>query len=373
MKTIKITGVFDNSGYGVANKATVMCLIRAGLNISTQVINTPMSRQEFAKDADLVEIVRRISQKQAKVNIVQLIPSLWHYGFQKNSYNIGYMFWESDRICDDWINIINNGPCNEVWVPCQSNYNALMNSGVKKPVYIIPQYTPVELMSEQQAREILPIPNEGTYRFYSIYQWTKRKNPEALFRAYFNEFSADDNVMLVVKTYGPSAFSDRRWIKEAIIDMKQKSGSTAPVYLFGELMTPQQINAIHPQCHCYVYAGRSEGWNIPLVEAMAYGKQIITSKTGGIADWINDDNGYIIPHELIPIDTAGQAWGSFYQSNPPQHWGEVKIEDVQQAMRKAYTDYKSENYSIPTYKNVLDVCTEEQVVKLIQERLNQVL
>lgn len=373
MSKVTITSVFDTSGYGYAAKCTTTALIKAGLDISTNIISTPMSRYEFSRDEMLKEIMQRSNKGNAKINIAITIPSLSHYAFQKNTYNILNMFWESDRICDDWINIINNGPCNEVWVPCQSNYNALMNSGVKKPVHIIPQYTPVELMSKQQAKEILPIPNEGTYRFYSIFQWTKRKNPEALFRAYFNEFSADDNVMLVVKTYGPSAFSNRRWIKEAIIDMKQKSGSTAPVYLFGELMTPQQINAIHPQCHCYVYAGRSEGWNIPLVEAMAYGKQIITSKTGGIADWINDDNGYIIPHELIPIDTAGQAWGSFYQSNPPQHWGEVKIEDVQQAMRKAYTDYKSENYSIPTYKNILDVCNEEHVVKLMNERLNQVL
>lgn len=369
MSTIRITGVFDNSGYGTANKHTLHALISAGFDVTTEVMSTPMSRQEFSKDADLREAVKRVSRKPAQINIVQLIPNLWHYGFQKNSRNIGYLFWESDKICDEWIDIINNGMCAEVWVPCKSNYDALINSGVKKPIYVVPQYTKIDLMDKESARVLLPIPNNEAYRFYSIFQWTQRKNPESLFNAYLNEFSNKDNVMLVVKTYGPSPFSDRRWIKEAILDMKEKSGSTAPIYLFGELMTPEEINAIHAQCDCYVYSGRSEGWNIPLLEGMAYKKQVITTKTGGIADWITDDSAYIIPHKLIPIDASGQAWGRFYQSDPPQHWGDVNVKDVQNVMRKAYNEKNNYFQRIKYYDAVLNVSSLENIIKLMKERL----
>jgi glycosyltransferase involved in cell wall biosynthesis len=371
---IRITGVFDNSGYGVANKATAMCLINAGIDTTAYIIHTPMSRKEFAKDMDLTEIYKRLSDKQANVNIVQLIPSLWQYGFQKNSKNIGYMFWESDRICDDWLKIINNGPVDEIWVPCQSNYDALMNSGVKKPVYIIPQYTKINIIPKNMAKEILPIPgNQDVYRFYSVFQYINRKNPEALFKAYFNEFSVKDNVQLVVKTYGPSAFSDRRWIKETIQRMKDEVGSTAPIYLFGELLQPVQIDAIHPQCDCYVYTGRGEGHNIPLVESMAHDNQIITTRSGGIVDWISEDTAYVIPHTQIPIDTADQAWGSFYQSNPPQTWGNVKIEDIQKKMRQAYNERNNFSARKIKYKDVLHVCSEVNVVRIIKERLANIL
>src|SRR5262249_51490675 len=128
---IKVTGFFDNSGYGVANKATALMLMDEVLGLSTQVVSTMMSRPEFANDADMAKILSRASNKPAKVNIIQLIPKLWPQYCTKNSYNIGYFFWESDKLCDDWINIINNGACDEVWVPCLSNYNALMNSGIK--------------------------------------------------------------------------------------------------------------------------------------------------------------------------------------------------------------------------------------------------
>lgn len=373
MSTLRITGVFDNSGYGVANKATAVALIDAGFDVTTGVITTNMSRMEFAQDKNYAAIVKRISNKKPKVEIVQLVPRLWQEQFQRGVYNIGYFFWESDKICDSWIEIINNGLCNEVWVPCQSNYDALINSGVKKPIYIVPQYTQISLMNKELAQKILPIPNDGTYNFYSIFQWTQRKNPGALFQAYFNEFSNEENVMLVVKTYGPSPFADRRRIKEFILNTKEKSGSTAPVYLFGELMTAEQVNAIHPQCHCYVYSGRGEGWNIPLLESMAYKKQIITTKTGGIADWITNESAYIIPHTLIPIDAAGQAWGWFYQSDPPQKWGEVRVEDVQKAMRQAYNERNNYAHRINHYNDVLKISSKNNIINIMKERLARVL
>jgi len=372
LKTIKLTGVFDNSGYGVANKATALALIKSGLNISTYITKTGMSRFEFAKDSDFDIVAKRYSTKKTDINIVQLIPRLWPDFFHKETYNIGYFFWESDKISDSWIDIINNGLCNEVWVPCPSNYKSLINSGIKKPIYIIPQYTKIELQDRNQAQMLVPIPNNGSYRFYSIFQWTQRKNPEALFNAYFNEFS-DENVMLVVKTYGPSPFADKRWIKETILNIKEKSGSKAPIYLFGDLMTSKQINAIHPQCDCYVYVGRAEGWNIPLVESLAYKKQIITTKTGGIADWITDESAYIIPHHLVPIDAAGQAWGAFYYSNPPQQWGDVQIEDVQKAMRKAYNERNDFSHRINHYDDILKVSSEQNVIAAMKERLSKVL
>ncbi len=370
---IKVVGVYDNSGYGVANKATAMALINSGLETSIYVTRTLMSRFEFVQDQDFATVLKYYSKKKANINIVQLIPRLWPSLFEEGAYNIGYFFWESDKLSDSWIDIINNGLCNEVWVPCQSNYNALMKSGIRKPVYIIPQYTKIDLMDKGKAKEILPIPNEEAYKFYSIFQWTQRKNPEALLEAYFGEFSGKENVMLVLKTYGPSPFADRRAIKEIILNAKQRSGSTAPVYLFGELMTIEQVNAIHPQCDCYVYSGRAEGWNIPLIESMAYNKQIITSKTGGIADWITDASAYVVPHTLIPINTVGQAWGDFYYSDPPQQWGDVKVQDIQSAMRQAYNERNDCTQRINKYNDILHVSSQENMVNLIKQRLANII
>lgn len=371
---IRFTATFDQSGYGVAACNSLLILLNTGFDISTQMINTHMSRQEIAKSEGYYKALQYSNHDvKSKVSIAQLMPPLWAYAFKKDTFNVGWFFWESDRICDEWIKIINDGLCNEVWVPCISNYNALVNSGIKKPIFVVPQYTKFNFIDEEQANTILPIPNKNTYRFYSIFQWSQRKNPESLFKAYFNEFSGQEDVMLVVKTYGPSPFADRRRIKEAILDFKEKSNSTAPVYLFGELLTNEQINAIHAQCHCYVYSGRAEGWNIPLLESIAYKKQIITTKTGGIADWITDKSAYIIPHKQIAINTEGHIWGTYYKSNPSQHWGDVDVIDVQNSMRKAYEEKNNYFYRINHYDKILNICNEDHVTKIIKERLSKIL
>lgn len=336
-----------------------------------------MSRHEYSVDPTYEQVVAHqalLEKNRVKpeINVVQLVPVFVDHFFVKGAYNILYFFWETDRICKDWVDRINNSTCNEVWVPCPSNLEALLNSGVIKPIKVIPQFTPVEIGSKENARKILPIPNDDKYNFYSTFQWTERKNPKALLQAYFNEFTNKDNVQLVLKTYGPSPFADRRWIKEAILEMKAQHTDPPPVFYLGELLKPEEVNAIHAQCQCYVYCGRGEGWNIPLVEAMNYGKQVITTKTGGIADWIDDKSAYIIPHKSISIDAASQAWGQFYQSVPSQNWGDVNTEDVQKAMRQAYNEKNDYLYRIKSYKDVLKICDKEAVVNLMRERFAEI-
>jgi len=367
---IRLTATFDQSGYGNAARDTLLALVHAGLNVSTNMIVTPMSRQEAASCPGYDEVIKHLNPNaKAKVNIIELIPPLWHYGLQKNTKNFGYFFWETDKIPADWTKIINESIVDEVWVPCESNKRACLNGGVTKPVYVVPQYTKTNIVTEERAKQLLPIPGDA-YKFYSIFQYTKRKNPEGLINAYLSEFTAEDNVMLVVKTYGPSSFSDRRWIKEAIQDMKAQYEDAPPIFLFGELLKPEQVDAIHAQCQCYIHAGIGEGWNIPLIDAMAYNRQTITTKLGGIADWIVDSS-YVIPHTMVNVDNTGMPWGGFY--TPDQKWGKVKTEEIQEAMRQAYNERNDFSWRTDKYKDILKICDEKNVISLIKERLAKIL
>ncbi len=218
----------------------------------------------------------------------------------------------------------------------------------------------------------MPIPGDkDTYHFYSIFQWTKRKNSEGLLHAYLSEFNLQDNVMLVIKTYGPSSFSDRRWIKEAIQKIKDQYEDAPPIFLLDTLLQPVQISAIHAQCQCYVHCGIGEGWNIPLIDAIAASKQTITTKLGGIADWI-EDSSYIIPHTMVDVNSEGMPWGGFYQSVPPQKWGNVDTPDIQVAMRNAYNERNNFSDRISKYGDILKICSEDVVATIIKDRLNNI-
>src|SRR6266567_2244154 len=103
---LRITSVFDNSGYGFAARQTSNLLINAGIDISTNIIQTPMSRYEFSQDAEFTEIIKRSrTRKPYAINLAITIPSLAHYAFEKGKRNFLYFFWESDKICNQWIDI----------------------------------------------------------------------------------------------------------------------------------------------------------------------------------------------------------------------------------------------------------------------------
>lgn len=375
MSNILYSSSFCQSGYGNAAKDTCYALIKAGLPISTNVISTPMSRYEVAACHALDEIIKRASNKKVDVSICEQVPILWGYGHQKGSYKIGRIFWECDLLPDDWVEIINK-QCEELWVPCEWNKQACINSKVKVPIYIIPPVSNFNVMPMDIAKKTLPIGgNPEAYRFYSIFQWSERKNGDGLLRAYFNEFSEKDNVMLVLKSYGASvSIAEKRVIKETVLQLKENSGnpSPPPVYFFGELLNPNEIISLHAQCHCYVSPHRGEGWSIPIAEAMANKKQVVTTKIGGITDLLDNNSAYIIPNEWQPV--TGMPWAKFYNSN--MKWGSISDAHIQMSMRQAYNDYKhgydTYQYRIQNYDNILKLSNENNVVELIKERLAKI-
>ena len=48
------------------------------------------------------------------------------------------------------------------------------------------------------------------FLFYNINQWTERKNPLATIKAYWTAFQKDENVGLVLKTYGSNYSAPER-------------------------------------------------------------------------------------------------------------------------------------------------------------------
>lgn len=371
MKLIRYSSSYDQSGYGIAATNTCYALIKSGLNISTNLITTSMSRIDKAESIAQQEIIKRITDKKATVNICEQIPNLWSHAFQKDSRNIGRIFWEADRVSKSWTDTINSS-CDELWVSCESNKEACENSGVKKPIYVIPAISNCEVMSKEESFQHLTLPGDkDTYRFYSIAQWTKRKNLDGLLRAFYNEFSGKDNVMLVLKTYGTGITNfEKRIIKEFILETKVKSGNPdpAPIYFLGDLLTPNQLSAIHAQSHCLVSPNRGEGWNIPLCDALSYGNQAITTRLGGIADKTDDSSVYVVPHTLETLN--GMPWSQFYDES--MNWGAIKDEDIQEQMRKAYNERHDFSARFSKYADILDYCSEEKVVVLIRKRLEQI-
>jgi glycosyltransferase involved in cell wall biosynthesis len=171
--------------------------------------------------------------------------------------------------------------------------------------------------------------------FYSIFEWTDRKNPQALIRAFNNAFTNNENVALFIKSYF-NDFSEKSksYILSEIKNIQSEFEYKNKIFFHHELMTYDQIHSIHRSFDCYVSSHRGEGWGVPQAEAMSHGNPIITTGYGGINEYIETMNtGIVIPYKMVPIH--GMDHARHYYSND-QMWAELDVDELSEKMKFVY-------------------------------------
>lgn len=319
----------DFSGYGEATRHDIISLLDAQIGVTAKI---PRYSFELSDFGSLGEIIEGIENKPLEYRIIILhtTPNVYHQFFEPSKYHIGRVFWETTKLPEDFIKNIQF--CDEIWTGSEFNKQALRNSGITRPIYVIPQ----AVYDEVNVETIKPykVANTDDYKFYSIFEWTERKNPLTLLTAFWQEFENTEGVSLTIKTYVDNFSKEKREeITMAIQTLKYKLGLQryAPVHLYRNLMDREQIYRFHKTFDCFVSAHRGEGWGIPQMEALLVNNCVISTGCGGIHEYLeNKKDAYLLPYELIQLtkNNRNQQW---YKED--QQWADVKIEDVRIAMR----------------------------------------
>jgi glycosyltransferase involved in cell wall biosynthesis len=203
----------------------------------------------------------------------------------------------------------------------------MRQAGVTKPIYIIPEAIDTDTGTTEPY-----IVAEHPWSFYSIFEWTERKNPGALLHAYWQEFTEKDNVRLVIKTYIDNFQKDKRDELMQNIKREKKIANLSyypPLYIYRNLMDRRQMYRFHKTFDCFVSAHRGEGWGVPQMEAMLMGKPIISTNCGGIHEHIeNGKHGLMIPWQWTQVEnTRNKQWYL-----PDQNWATIDITLLRKAM-----------------------------------------
>lgn len=323
----------DYSGYGEANRHAAAALHAAGLTVIGQLVTYSQEAADFGAIGKLVNQICETTGKY-KIKIMHTTPDQFAKHMEKGVYHIAHFFWETDRVPQDFVDGLNL--MDEIWTGSKANEEAIKNSGVVKPIFIFPQA--IETTREWPDPYEIPGMPAKDYLFYSIFEWTDRKNPAALLNAYWQEFDGVENVGLLIKTYFRNfTLANRRMIKNQISLLKAKSGAKnpPPVYLYLDLMDRQQISRLHKTGDCYVSAHRGEGWGVPQVEAALAGRPFISTNYGGCHEYFtNGENAILLPYEMVKL--RGMSHSSRWYDGQ-QNWAEVDPAALRGAMRYAYS------------------------------------
>ncbi|MBA9086656.1 hypothetical protein FHR92_003136 [Fontibacillus solani] len=316
------------SGLGIASREYVRALRAQGVNVTVSA--------EGGRNSHI--------SSNRKVLIYHYSPSTLDIKKERQRFGtiIINTVWETTRIPLSWIRPINQADA--VCVPSLQNKQAMRNSGIKVPIYIVPHGVHSQIYKPAKKRMPSKISN-NKFTFISIFGFQHRKNPEALLRAYWEEFSSADNVRLIIKTNGYSPGENEQWIRRQIHAYKARlniTKNTAPIEISTRYLATKSLRSIYAKGHAFVLPTRGEGVGLPLLESLASGVPVITTGWGGHMDYLTEHNSFLVKYKLRPPAASMNRNSSISRkfrslfSEKGQLWAEPDIGSLRRQMRKAY-------------------------------------
>jgi hypothetical protein len=208
-----------------------------------------------------------------------------------------YTFLESSHVQVSWASKANE--FDFLMVPSKANATALLNSGVTKPIIICGLPCDLDDYSKVYTPFHIEHASDRTV-FYNICQLSSKKGIDALLRAYHAAFwDRPDEVLLVLKTYinMQNRSQDLALVKQYIQEIRQRCRIPAerypPVLPLVYTMTDDEIHGLHTRGDAYVCSSRAEGWGVPVFDALAHGKTVISNQGGGLSEFVMQDNALV--------------------------------------------------------------------------------
>lgn len=360
-----ISPSLDYSGYAEASRNLLLALDKAGVHLTTVNVHYQSLAMALGEGGQLAAEKENLPLPYDKI-IMETTPDNFIKYLEPLKYHIGRFYWETNKLNEVFV-----WGCNkmeEVWVATPSYKEIFKENGVKVPVIPIPDCVETNI---RPYRPYVISPHRG-FLFYSMFQWTPRKNPEALLKTYWKTFEGKDDVSLLLKVYRIDfTEAEKQAIRDEIDQWKHelKQKHYPRVFLYLDPMNRDEIMRFHATGDCFVSAHCGEGWGYPQMEAMISGKPIISTNYGGIHEWIDDTVGWLLPYKLIPV--RGMNWIPWYDDG--QKWADVDRPALAKAMVEAYKDKKeTARKGVNAKRMAKKKFSFEAVGKLVMERLNAI-
>ena len=246
---------------------------------------------------------------------------------------IAYNVWESTLQPAQFFNELLK--YDEIWVPSKWQRECTINQGANPDkVKVVPEGVDIHTFFPEEV-EKLESYNDGRFKFLLFGRWDYRKSTKEIIQTFLKTFSPEEPVDLIVSI-------DNMWGEE----MDGYKNTEERLEAYG--LTDPRIKMIHfptredyikylKTGHVFVSCARSEGWNLPLIEAMACGTPSIYSECCAQMEFAE---GKGIPVKIIGEKPANaNDYGRYTMSELPGNYYEPDFDDLSNKMRFTYENY----------------------------------
>jgi glycosyltransferase involved in cell wall biosynthesis len=302
--------------------------------------------QEDLKKFDFIDSLWSREDYPADVVIYNDYPKTGHnpHGIKDLNADLKLVFiaWEETVYPKFWVDEINQH-AHGILAASAFNKDIFIRNGINVPIEVVGEGIAIDMQKEPT--EKYELKTQKKYKFLHISTGRKRKGIDVLIKAYFEAFTKNDDVCLVIKSF-PSADN----LVDEVISEFRTENSPEIEHIYNPDLTDQDIvNLIHT-CDAGVYPTRTEGFGLTILESMWHGKPTIATNYSAHLDFCNSENSFLINYELQ--DTLESE-----QVNSGSKWAEPDVEELKETLKYLYasslseTEFQNYKLQITNYKS----------------------
>ena len=279
-----------------------------------------------------------------------------HYLFYDDhkGYNVGYNVWETTEYPQSFFNLIHK--YDQFWVPTKWQKDNLVKQGYPQDkVKIVPEGIDPEVFKPAVKKPA------DKFRFILFGKWEYRKSTQEILSCFLEVFKHSDDVELIASIDNDYKVEMGQTIKKKLKDLGLENDK---IKLLHFPPASEYIDHLQ-QGDVFISCARSEGWNLPLIEAMACGIPSIYSNWGAQLEFAE---GRGVPVKIKGEVLAINDDGSILIGN----YCEPDWEDFKRVLSHSYFNHKAlKEKALKDSEEIRKIFTWENAAKIASQHLTK--
>lgn len=218
---------------------------------------------------------------------------------RSNRLNVAIVVWESESLPPLWRDVLS---AYDIVCSYSRVSQCSIERAIRRPVNILPILLPPRPRRLRTRQD-----NHFEFLFmFDSFSSFERKNPLGVIRAFQQALAnLPDHISahLLIKCHANTP--------AGIIKKLHDAAANSPVEILARTLDEAEMDALWQDCDCYLHLHRSEGYGLPVAEALSRGIPAIATRQGGILDFTPQEACFFVSGASAIRPAEGGYYGDW--------------------------------------------------------------